>query len=214
MDSDLCTGDRAADLEQICQASRGVGSIILMLSSAEHIQQRERFQSAGVKAFLSKPVRQQDLRSSIMIALGKPAGFAGGAAPAEQRSRHPGRILLAEDHPVNQRLATKILEKWGHQVTVAPNGRRALEFHGQKQFDLILMDVQMPQMGGMEATAAIREREQKSGSHIAIIDMTAHAIKGDREKCLAAGMDDFLNKPVNPRELYGMIEKYLGGPAK
>jgi CheY-like chemotaxis protein len=123
----------------------------------------------------------------------------------------PVRILLAEDNIVNQRVAVGLLKKRGHQVTVASDGREALAAIDQQTFDVVLMDVQMPEMGGYEATAIIRERERASGGHLAIVAMTAHAMSGDREQCLAAGMDEYLSKPINSDALYAVVEKFSGG---
>jgi signal transduction histidine kinase/CheY-like chemotaxis protein len=120
---------------------------------------------------------------------------------------HSSRVLLAEDNPVNQRLVVRILEKQGHRVTLAANGKEAIEALGKEPFDIILMDVQMPQMTGYEATEAIRRSELGSGRHIPIIAMTAHAMKGDREKCLACGMDSYISKPVRARDLLAALEK-------
>src|SRR4029079_650770 len=112
------------------------------------------------------------------------------------------RLLLAEDNVVNQRVAVGLLSKRGHQVTVVTNGREALDAIERDRFDLVLMDVQMPEMGGLEATIAIRERERTSGGHLRIVAMTAHAMTGDRERCYAAGMDGYLSKPIDPLRLY------------
>jgi signal transduction histidine kinase/ligand-binding sensor domain-containing protein/CheY-like chemotaxis protein len=135
------------------------------------------------------------------------AEFPGAAAgrPA------PLWILLAEDHPVNRRLAVLILERQGHRVTSVQNGREALAAHERHSFDLILMDIQMPEMDGLEATLLIREREKGTGHHIPILAMTAHAMKGDREKCLAAGMDDYVTKPIRPAELFAAIAACVAG---
>jgi len=116
-------------------------------------------------------------------------------------------ILLAEDNAVNQRLAVRLLEKRGHTVMAVGNGQEALDALLHQHFDLVLMDVQMPEMDGFEATAAIREHEQYSGSRMPIIAMTAHAMQGDRERCLAAGMDDYVVKPMKPADLYAAIER-------
>ena len=137
----------------------------------------------------------------------------GGACrelPAASDER-PGqlRILLAEDNPVNQRLATRLLEKRGHCVKIAANGREAFEAAEKGGYDLTLMDVQMPELDGLEATAAIREREKVNGTHMPIIALTAHAMRGDRERCLAAGMDGYLSKPINPQELDALLEVYV-----
>ena len=118
----------------------------------------------------------------------------------------PLRLLLAEDNVVNQRLAVRLLEKRGHTVTVANNGREALDASANEPFDLILMDLQMPEMGGMDATAAIRAREVSTGAHIPIVAMTAHAMTGDRERCLEGGMDGYVSKPITPELLYATVE--------
>ena len=128
------------------------------------------------------------------------------AAPAFARETQPLAVLLAEDNTVNQRLATRLLEKMGHSVALATNGAEAVRVHGAGRFDVILMDVQMPEMNGFEATARIREHEKRTGEHIPIIALTAHAIQGDRERCLAAGMDDYLSKPLNAGALAGKLE--------
>jgi CheY-like chemotaxis protein len=119
------------------------------------------------------------------------------------------QILLAEDNPVNQRLAVRLLEKQGHRVVVTGNGKEALAALERERFDLILMDVQMPEMGGFEASAHIREREKTAGGHIPIIAMTAHALKGDRERCLDAGMDAYVAKPVESRLLFEAIDSMV-----
>jgi two-component system sensor histidine kinase/response regulator len=119
------------------------------------------------------------------------------------------RVLLAEDNPVNQRLAKRLLEKRGHLVSIAGSGREAVEALQAGNFDLVLMDIQMPEMDGLEATVAIRKAEISSGKHQHIVALTAHAMKGDQERCLAAGMDDYLTKPIRLQELDAMIEKYM-----
>jgi CheY-like chemotaxis protein len=120
------------------------------------------------------------------------------------------RILLVEDNRVNQAVATRLLEKRGHKVVVAGNGRAALEALEKETPDLVLMDVQMPEMDGFEATAGIRAKEKSTGGHIPIIAMTAHSLKGDQERCLAAGMDGYVSKPIRTSELFATIEKLLG----
>jgi CheY-like chemotaxis protein len=165
---------------------------------------------------LLKPIRQSELREAIARVLG--AKEQKGAIPlitrySLQDARDPSaflRVLLAEDNPVNQRLATRLLEKRGHRVAVAVNGREVLEALEKESFDLVLMDVQMPELDGIEATAAIREKEKSSGVHQAVIALTAHAMKGDRERCMAAGMDGYLSKPIRPQELDAILESYVG----
>jgi CheY-like chemotaxis protein len=117
---------------------------------------------------------------------------------------------VTEDNPVNQRVAARLLEKLGHVVTLAGNGREAIQRLASQEFDLILMDVQMPEIDGLEATAAIRRQEQDTGRHVPIVGMTAHAMSGDRERCLASGMDGYLSKPIRSNELRLELEKYTG----
>ena len=185
-------------------------AVIMMLSSADQVADSARCRELGISVYLTKPVRQSELLDAIMSALGSarlPAVTPSAAEPVRKSSR-PLRILLAEDNPVNQRLAVRIMEKWGHSVAVAGNGLKALETWEKESFDLILMDVQMPAMSGLEATAAIREREKASSRHIPIIAMTAHAMEGDREKCLAAGMDQYVSKPIDQKRLFEVVEGF------
>ena len=166
---------------------------------------------------VSKPVRQSELLDAIMTLLEPSARLEApaAAAPTPARSGRRLRILLAEDHPVNQKVAVRLLEKRGHKVVVVNNGNQALEqlrrsaFRG---FDVVLMDVQMPERGGFETTAAIRQEETPAGVRVPIVAMTAHARRGDRERCLAAGMDAYLAKPLRPRDLFETVER-LGAPA-
>ena len=118
------------------------------------------------------------------------------------------KILLAEDNAINQKLALRLLEKRGHSVVIANNGKEALARLDEDIFDLILMDIQMPEIDGLEATAIIREREKRKGGHLPIVAMTAHAMKGDKERCLEAGMDDYVSKPIKPAELFAAIERF------
>jgi signal transduction histidine kinase/DNA-binding response OmpR family regulator len=187
---------------------------IMMLTSAGHRGDSARCQELGVSAYLLKPIRQAELREAVARVLG--ARERHSAIPLITRfSLHDAnapsgslRIVLVEDNPVNQLLTTRLLEKRGHTVVVAGNGREALAACESESFDLILMDVQMPGMDGLEATAAIRTREKGGVKHLAIVALTAHAMKGDREKCLAAGMDGYLSKPIRTQELDAVLEKY------
>jgi CheY-like chemotaxis protein len=128
-----------------------------------------------------------------------------------KQSKHKLNILLAEDNPVNQKFAERLLNKMGHDVVVAATGKQAVDLWEAGNFDLILMDVQMPEMDGFDATHMIRKREKISGKHVPIVAMTAHAMKGDREQCLQAGMDGYVSKPINQGELFETLEGFAGG---
>ena len=166
-------------------------------------------------AYLLKPIRQSELREAIAQVLG--ARGQTGAIPlltryALQDARDPMtvlRILVAEDNLVNQRLVVRLLEKRGHRVVLAVDGRRAVEALSQESFDLVLMDPQMPEMDGFEATAIIREKEKKTGEHQPIVALTAHAMTGDRERCLNGGMDNYLTKPIRTQELDQILDSYV-----
>jgi two-component system, sensor histidine kinase and response regulator len=187
---------------------------IMMLTSAGHRGDAERCKALGVVAYLLKPVRQAELRMAIAQALG--ARQHDAEIPVITRfsirdAAQPSTslyVLVVEDNAVNQRLVVRLLEKRGHRGEVAGNGREALAALEKARFDLVLMDVQMPEMDGFEATAAIREREKGNGSHQPIIALTAHAMKGDREKCLVAGMDGYLTKPIRAEELDKVLATY------
>jgi PAS domain S-box-containing protein len=195
----------AAEIRRIDELE---GTTILMLTSAGQPDDVARCRELGIGAYLMKPIKQSDLLNTILLALGhlSKAVRVGADADGEETSPQPRlRILLAEDHPINQTLATRLLEKQGHTVTVAASGREALALLEQRSFDLVLMDVQMPEMDGLEATACIRRQESGTDRHVPILAMTAHAMKGDRERCLAAGMDGYVSKPIQSRELYEAI---------
>jgi PAS domain S-box-containing protein len=184
---------------------------LVMLTSSGHKGDAARCKELGVAACLTKPVRQPELREAIARALGvqqqREVPLITQHSP--QNAREPAqvlRILVAEDNSVNQRLILRLLEKRGHRVTLAENGREAVDALGKADFDLVFMDVQMPEMDGLEATAAIRAAEQGRGTHQQIIALTAHAMEGDREKCLAAGMDAYLSKPIQPKELDDVLQ--------
>ncbi len=188
---------------------------IMMLTSAGHRGDAARCQELGIAAYLLKPIRQSELREAIARALG--AAEQSGTIPLITRfslhdAREPGdslHILVAEDNAVNQRLATRLLEKRGHRVAIAGNGKEALLALEKEKFDLVLMDLQMPEMDGFEATAAIRVREKNSSAHQEIVALTAHAMAGDSDRCVAAGMDGYLSKPIRPQELDSLLQKYL-----
>ncbi len=200
--------------EQIKSAPNLAGTVILMLTSGDGPGDIERCEKVGGAAHLMKPIKQSELFDAIVRVLGiaQQADLAPSDVPAAPGIR-PLRILLAEDSFANQRLAVGVLSKWGHTVTVANNGHEALAALDKEPFDLVLMDVQMPEMDGYQATAVIRERESRSGGHLPIIAMTAHAMKGDREECLAAGMDGYVAKPIRRAELQKVIREILGANA-
>jgi signal transduction histidine kinase/DNA-binding response OmpR family regulator len=185
---------------------------IMMLTSSGEPRDSAQCLELGIATYLIKPVRQVALCEAILETLGRTAKTPARARAEATRTR-PLRILLAEDNVVNQRVALGVLEKAGHTVTLAENGLIALEKIGRAAFDLILMDMQMPEMGGDEAITAIRLREQATGEHIPIVSLTAHALKGDRERCLAAGADGYVSKPVSPVALLSEIERVIGQPA-
>jgi PAS domain S-box-containing protein len=191
---------------------RLANAVIMMLSSADQVADSARCRELGISVYLTKPIRQSELLDAIMSALGngRQHSVAAVQSPAEavRKNSRPLRVLLAEDNPVNQRLAVRILEKWGHSVLVVGNGRKAVEVWEQEPFDLILMDVQMPELSGLEATAAIREHEKESGRRTPIVAMTAHAMEGDREKCLSAGMDQYVTKPIDQKRLFEVVEGF------
>jgi len=190
---------------------------LVMLTSAPLPEMRQRARQAGFAACLSKPIKQSDLFDLILTTLGSPAQAEREPAEGSPR-RAAGRpktrhILVAEDNPTNQKLVVALLEQQGHRVTLASDGKQALARAAEEDFDLILMDVQMPEMSGLEASAAIRERETGTRAHVPIVALTAHAMTGDRERCLAAGMDGYVSKPLRPDELFAAIETALAPSA-
>ncbi|MGA7853129.1 MAG: response regulator [Candidatus Acidiferrales bacterium] len=185
------------------------GTTLILLTSAGHTEDIARAKSLGAAAALTKPAKQSELWDTIITALHVPGRQKARASVAQRRARtasQPLRILLAEDNPVNQEVAVHLIERRGHSVIVAENGRQAIEALERHKFDLVLMDVQMPEMGGLEATRIIREKEKASGQHLPIIAMTAHAMQGDREHCLEAGMDGYLAKPIDPKTFLQTVE--------
>ena len=215
IDSQMPGADGFALVRQWQEHSTSTGAVVMLLSSTDQLEAAARCRELGIAGHVTKPVRQSELLDAIVNALGNGSDTSHLIRPAPEpalRSAKPLRILLAEDNAVNQRLAVRLLEKWGHTVVVAGNGLKATETWEQEPFNLILMDVQMPEMSGLEATAVIRERERFAGARIPIIAMTAHAMEGDREKCLAAGMDHYVTKPIEQRKLFEAVESF-GKPA-
>lgn len=183
---------------------------VIMLSSSNRPEDAARCEQLGVGAHLAKPIKQSRLLDSIVTVLGK-SRRREKPVEVEIPPQRPLRILLAEDNAVNQRLAVVNLESWGHKVTVAHDGREAVELFTAQPFDLVLMDSQMPRMGGFEATTEIRQREKERGGHVPIVAMTANVMKGYREECLAAGMDGYVAKPMRRQELIKEIANVVPG---
>jgi PAS domain S-box-containing protein len=196
--------------EQVSRRPELAGSTIMMLSSSGLEGDVARCKALGIAAYLTKPIKASDLFQAICRTIDRsPAAAPQSVHTKAARPSAPARlarVLVAEDNIVNQRVALGLLSRRGHQVTVVNNGREALEALASDTFDLVLMDVQMPEMGGFEATAAIRAREREIGGHVRIVAMTAHAMNGDRERCVAAGMDGYLSKPLDPRMLFTIVE--------
>jgi len=203
-------------LAQEIKQDPGLGStLIMMLSSMDHPGNVARCEHLGIASYLLKPIKQSELFDAILLALGVAAADAGPEPPPAERPPpgRPLRILLAEDSLVNQKVAVGVLQRAGHTVVVANNGREALAAAETGEYDLIFMDVQMPEMDGLEATAAIRARQKQTGRRVPIIAMTAHALQGDRQRCLEAGMDQYLAKPIRAAQMLGMIETVFGPPS-
>jgi signal transduction histidine kinase/CheY-like chemotaxis protein len=186
---------------------------IMMLTSAGQLGHAARCRELGIRGYLVKPFHQAELLEAI-------CGILNQEQPQKtnlslitrhtlQEDKHCAQVLLAEDNLVNQTLAVRVLEKRGYAVKVVGDGRSAVEAHESGRFDIVLMDVQMPSMDGFEATAAIRAKEKLTGAHIPIIALTAHALKGDKEQCISAGMDGYVSKPIRALELISMIERLL-----
>ena len=187
---------------------------IMMLTSAGHLGDAERCKKLGITSYLVKPVRKLELLNSILKIVGQTDSVrpcAGSVHEVEAPIGAALHILLAEDNRVNQTVATRILEKMGHSVVLANNGKEALSALATEKFDLVFMDLQMPEMDGLSATRSIREQEKQTHSHLPIIAMTAHALKGDRERCLEGGMDGYVSKPINVKELRDAMAAVVPG---
>jgi two-component system, sensor histidine kinase and response regulator len=202
-----------------------MGSTVMMLTSGGQRGDAARCKALGVGGYLVKPVSQSELYDAIMLTLAEHERLTQ-PAPLDElnpplalqlvtrhtvvESRSRCKVLLAEDNAVNQKVAVRLLEKMGHSVAVANNGQEALDMTAQEEFDLVLMDMQMPVMGGVEATLAIRQREKAQGGHLPIIAMTANAMQGDRETCMDAGMDGYVSKPINTALMAAEMERVWG----
>jgi two-component system, sensor histidine kinase and response regulator len=212
LDAHMPGMDGFALVEQMHKDEKLLHATVMMLTSAGHIGDAARCRALGISAYLMKPIRQRELLEAICEVLKTKSRVRDAALLTRytlQEEKHRFRILLAEDNGVNQTLAVRLLEKRGYVVSVAGDGLAAVEALKNGEYDLVLMDIQMPGMDGFEATAAIRAKEKLSGGRIPIVAMTAHAIKGDEEKCLAAGMDGYVSKPIQTVELFSVIERML-----
>ncbi|GJJ75793.1 osomolarity two-component system, sensor histidine kinase NIK1 [Entomortierella parvispora] len=202
---DVVIVDNVKDIRKIKEIAMLRFLPIVLLSMTTPYISMKVCQELGIASYFNPPVQLPDLMNALL-----PAFESASALPSDAEHAIPLHILLAEDNVVNQKLAVRILEKFGHKVTIVSNGKMAVECYDSKHFDLILMDVQMPIMGGFEATQEIRKLETLKGrnDHLPIIALTAHAMIGDREKCLAAGMDEYITKPLRVNELIATINKF------
>jgi PAS domain S-box-containing protein len=190
------------------------GATIMLLTSADRSDEMARCRELGIAAYVRKPIKQSELLNAVIKALELSAFVEDRTAPMSSETPAPAVrrglcILVVEDNEFNQEVAANLLRKWGHVPTIAGDGMAALAALDTGRFDLILMDVQMPEIDGFAVTQAIREREQRTNGHVPIIALTAHALKGDRERCLAAGMDGYVSKPLRPAELAEAMNQLL-----
>ena len=218
LDANMPDMDGFTVAERIKQHPDLAGATIMMLTSGGRRGDAARCRRLGVAAYLTKPITRSALLDGILSALGMQAAGHESKPLVTQHSlretRRRLRILLAEDNAVNRKVITLVIGRWGHDVAHAENGKAVLAtLNNGKPFDLILMDVQMPEMDGLEATAEIRKREQETGEHIPIVAMTAHALKGDRERCLAVGMDGYVSKPIRPEDMLDEIWRVVPSTA-
>ena len=189
------------------------GATIMMLTSSEYQGDAARCRELGIAAYLVKPIRKSELLTAILTVLGHQTASLPELVTRATlgKTRSSLHILVAEDNPINQLLIVRLLQKMGHIPLMVANGREALEVLERERFDLVLMDVQMPEMDGFSATKEIRNAEKATGKHVPIIALTANAMKGDEETCLAAGMDGYLAKPVSGGRLEAALANVLAG---
>ena len=190
------------------QQSGGGHTKIILLTSAGQRGDSIRCRELGVAGYLTKPVRQSELRAAIVAVLGS-SGKQTTVTRHTVREEHAisQRVLIVEDNIANQQVIRRLVERQGHAATIVDTGRKAIEALDKNEFDAVLMDIQMPGMDGLEATAEIRRREKVNGRHHTIIAMTAHAMSGDRERCLRAGMDDYIAKPIGLTQLSAALNR-------
>jgi PAS domain S-box-containing protein len=213
VDSEMPEMDGFALLEHLRSGRNRQITAILLLTSSRLREEAERCRKLGAATYLVKPLTPRELLDTVLRVLGK-VSPREKSVPAAQRApvapRRGMRLLVAEDNPVNQKLVRRVLERHGHEVCVVGNGREAVEAVRQQQFDAVLMDIEMPEMDGFEALAALRAAEFGSGARLPVIAMTAHAMLGDRERCLAAGFNSYVPKPLDPRALLRAMEEFRG----
>jgi two-component system, sensor histidine kinase and response regulator len=186
-----------------------------MLTSGGPASDAARCRELGIMSYLTKPIKQSELLNAICtvfhISWVTIHDTPQLASPSRTQSQRPLHILLVEDNVVNQRLTVRLLQKWGHSVVVVGSGKEALAAVTRETFALVLMDVQMSAMDGLATTAVIRAQEQTTGTHIPIVALTAHAMQEDCERCLAAGMDAYLSKPLQAPQLFQLIDRLVPG---
>ena len=217
LDAQMPEMDGFALAERIRNDRSLIGATIMMLTSVGQAGDALRCRALGISAYLVKPIRQSELLEAICAVLQEAPEVASAPLVTKHSLREEHnrrRILLAEDNEINQKLAVRLLEKRGFVVTVVGEGRAAIAEHEKNPFDAILMDIQMPGMDGFEATAAIRRKEKSTGAHVPIIAMTAHALKSDEERCLRAGMDAYVSKPIRTADLFATLQGCLDAWSK
>ncbi len=202
-------------VEELRRRPALAGHVIMMLTSGGHADDLTRCGALGIASYLIKPLKQSELFDAIVEVLGVSDVEDTQAEHSDRATRHSRslNVLLAEDSKVNQKLAIALLQKWGHHVLVANNGLEAVRAVEAGRFDVVLMDVQMPECDGLQATQLIRQFESQSGSHVPIVAMTAHALKGDEERCLSAGMDAYLTKPIRAPLLFAKLAEICDSAA-
>ena len=209
--------DGFAVAEKIRARPEMAKAAIMMLSSADSGGDAARCRAVGIHNYLRKPVASPELYGAIIVALSEQCAGTGEPAAAQfvegrtasTHQRHAHSVLLVEDNAVNRCVAAGLLKKRGYVVEAVEDGKQALEALATERFDLVLMDVQMPEIDGFETTDAIRCQERSTGAHVPIVAMTAHVMQGDRERCLQVGMDDYVSKPIEPLQLFATLEKFL-----
>jgi CheY-like chemotaxis protein/HPt (histidine-containing phosphotransfer) domain-containing protein len=209
--------DGFALAERIKQHAELAEATIMMLTAGGQRGDAVRCRELGIASYLTKPIKQSELLDAILMVLGRPLQEDAHSAPVTRHSLRESRqrlhILLAEDNAINQTLLVRLLANRGHTVVLAANGREVLAALQRQQFDVVLMDVQMPELDGIQATIAIRQQEQQTGAHVPIIALTARAMQSDQERCLSAGMDGYVSKPIRADELLAVIEGLLPATA-